>query len=326
MTELSKLQVPEEALSYDEALKATKDRLLKQLRGAPPLIRPLTAHLAKAGGKMIRAGALLACAQDKSDLINPDAVKAAAAVELLHLSTLVHDDIIDKAEKRRGIEALYLKFGEKSAVLCGDYLFCMALDLVSEIRVLEHRKDSVEKKLPRYMTDICLGELRQNQNLFNYNLTEKEYYKIIQGKTAAMFEASFDAGFMFSDEADEARELYKKLGHTIGVIFQLADDCADYEAAEKDAKKPVLSDFSKGVITLPLIYALKNEPSLIEKIKSGIKPEELKACIEAAGGLSYAHAEINRHERAAKPLLKKLDISPKKREKLNMLLSMAKGV
>jgi geranylgeranyl pyrophosphate synthase len=212
MIELTRERTPEGALYFQEAFSAVKASLPKLLREAPPIIRPLTAHLAKAAGKMIRAEALLVCAEDKRGLINPDAVKAAAAVELLHLATLVHDDIIDKAEKRRGLEALYLKFGEKNALLCGDYLFCRALDLAAEIKLLEHRKDSADRTLPHYLTEICLGELRQNQNAYNYELTEKEYFKIINGKTAAMFEASSLSALCFPMNRRSLRKSIKSLG------------------------------------------------------------------------------------------------------------------
>jgi heptaprenyl diphosphate synthase len=130
---------------------------------------------------------------------------------------------------------------------------------------------------------------------------------------------------MFSDEPEELKEVYKKLGHSIGVIFQLADDCADYEATEKAAKKPVLSDFNRGVITLPLIYALKKEPGLREKIGSGITADELKAYIDKVGGLSYTRKKISEQEKALKPLISQLDISQEKRERLSRLLNLAKG-
>jgi geranylgeranyl pyrophosphate synthase len=315
-------------LDFDAALKATGEKIKRTLRTAPPVIRPLTAHLSKAGGKMIRARALLICAAGRDGLISSDAVNAAAGVELLHLATLVHDDIIDNAATRRGIDALHRKFGEKSAVLCGDYLFCVALELASEMRLLENRKDCVDKSMTRYLTEICLGELRQNQNAGNYKITENEYYKIISGKTAALFEASFVTGFLFSDEPDAAKEDYEKIGHTIGVIFQLADDCADYEFTQKRAKKPVLSDYARGVITLPLIHALRSDPALRCRLEAGdrMPPEALKAAVEASGGLEYTHAKIKSLYKKAKALTERLDITEEKRSALLGLLSKAAGL
>jgi geranylgeranyl pyrophosphate synthase len=115
------------------------------------------------------------------------------------------------------------------------------------------------------MTEVCLGEVRQNRNKHNYRLSEREYFKIIGGKTAALFEACFNAGFILAEEDKSMREVYLEIGGNIGLIFQLADDCADYEAPRKTAKKPVLSDYSRGVVTLPLIYALKKDEACLKK-------------------------------------------------------------
>jgi geranylgeranyl pyrophosphate synthase len=275
---------------------------------------------------MIRARALLSCAMDGDGLINPDAIKAAAAVELLHLATLVHDDIIDDADKRRGIDALHKKFGEKYAVLCGDYLFSLAIDFVSSVTPPEKRVENPDLTLPHYLTEICLGELRQDQNSGNLSLSEREYFKIIRGKTAALFEASFYSGFLFSDEEDARGNLYREIGGNIGIIFQLADDLADYESTEFESKKPVLSDFSRGVVTLPLIYALKNDASLPGKIASGIEPAGLKNAIESAGGLEYTHNKITELHKKTKKVIISLDIPAIKKELLLRLLGLSSGI
>lgn len=326
MTDISKETAAADSIGFDSAVAKTEEDVRRYLKGAPPVIRHLTTHLAKATGKMIRAQALLACALQKDGRINPDAVKAAAAVELLHLATLVHDDIIDDAAKRRGIDALHRKFGEKMAVLCGDYLFCTGLDLVSSISVLENRKETADRNFPKYLSDVCLGEIHQNQNLYNYRLSENAYFKIIGGKTAALFEACFYSGFMFSDEPDSFKESYMIIGNNIGQIFQLCDDCADYEATQKQTKKPVLSDFSRGVITLPLIYALKKDKTLQDRIAEGIEPRALKAAVEAAGGLDYTHHHIDGLYKKTKKLIESLDIGTDKEDLLTRILKKSAGV
>lgn len=313
-------------LDYDNALLMTEDEIRRQLKGTPAVIRRQMSHLARAVGKNIRARVLLASAVCSDGMINSDAVKIAAAIELLHLATLVHDDIIDNAAKRRGIEALNKKFGEKSAVLCGDYLFCLAFQLAATISVQEDRKDSLDNVLPGYLTDICLGELRQSQNNYNYRLSEREYFKTISGKTGALFEASFYSGFLFSDEPDSMKNDYIKIGSSIGIIFQLADDCADYEASQRTTKKPVLSDFRQGVITLPLIFALKADSKLRERISEGIDPRKLKSAVKAAGGLSYTHIIISNYYNESKNLIASLDIAPGKKARLTSLLEKAAGV
>lgn len=334
MTDLSKniTAAPESpsadtGLGYEEALKLTEDEIRYSLKNAPKIIRRQTSYLARSEGKYIRAKAMLAVAMDNKLAIRADAVKAAASIELLHLATLVHDDIIDNAPTRRGLTSLHKKFGEKTAVLCGDYLLCLAFDLASAVSVNAEREniDTVRTLLPRYLTQILMGELKQNENNHNYDLSEREYFKIISGKTAALFEASFYAGFVFSGEPEEYKEVYLKIGNNIGLIFQLADDCSDYEASQRTAQKPVLSDFRQGVITLPLIRALSADNSLKQRL-GDIGIRELRAAVKAAGGLEYAHDKISAYRSKTEKLISSLDIAHEKKTRLTYLLNKAAGI
>ncbi len=325
MTDLSSGAAAAAGLDFDTAVAETAVQIKRMLRGAPAVIRQQTSHLSKAAGKMIRARALLCCAINTDGTISPDAVKAAASAELLHLATLVHDDIIDDADKRRGIDALHKKFGGKYAVLCGDYLFCLALEFVSTVTPRECRKSEFDKTFPHYLTEVCLGEVSQNQNNQNLRLSERAYFKIIRGKTAALFEACFYTGFLLSDEPDASKDVYKLIGGNIGTIFQLADDCADYESTHKKMKKPVLSDFKRGVVTLPLIYALKQDASLLGKIEAGLTPDALKDIVEAAGGLAYTHKKIDRLYKKTLSAIDSLDLGESKRALLTGLLDKSTG-
>jgi heptaprenyl diphosphate synthase len=315
-----------EYLAYDEALRHTQSEISHQLKSTPAVIRRLTSHLSRAVGKNIRARSLLTCAMRQDGQLVSDAVQIAAAVELLHLATLVHDDIIDNADKRRGLETLHKKFGEKAAVLCGDYLVCLALQLASAIKPHEDRYSLIPNTMPEYLTDVLAGELRQNQNNRNFALTERQYLKIITGKTAAMFEASFYAGFLLSDETESFKYQYLELGRNLGIIFQLADDCADYQAPQKTSKKPVLSDFKTGVVTLPLIYALKTDRSLHGRIMRGIEPLALKKAVESSGGLAYTHLKITEYFVKTKKIIMLLPSIPDKKDKLIALLEQSAGL
>lgn len=327
MTDTTILAAEQEVtLTFDEALRETEKEIVRQLRATPAVVVRLTGHLSRAVGKNIRAKALLTCALRQNGKIVGDTVKIAAAVELLHLATLVHDDIIDNAGFRRGIETLHKRFGEKAAVLCGDYLVCLALQLASVVNPPEERRALAPKTLPGYLADVLLGELQQNQNNRNYALTERQYLKIIKGKTAAMFEASFHAGFLLSDEADENLKKYLEIGRSMGIIFQLADDCADYESTEKSTRKPILSDFKTGVVTLPLIYALKTDKSLVDRIRNDIRPQALKNEVEALGGLGYTHLKIAEMFEKTKELISASQALPEKKDRLVSLLKTASGI
>lgn len=325
MTDLPREMSTQDRLDYETALVRTTEEMQRLLKSAPTVIRHMTTHLSKASGKMIRARALLACAICRDGRIHPNAVQAAASAELLHLATLVHDDIIDDADKRRGIDTLHRKFGEKYAVLCGDYLFCTALEFVSSISTPSHRPDTLARAFPAYLTEVCLGELRQNQNNRNYRLSEREYFKIIRGKTAALFEACFLAGFLLSDAPESSKNAYTEIGESIGMIFQLRDDCNDYTSTQKATKKPVLSDYSRGVITLPLIYAMRKDKALLARVQAGMHPPELKTAVEAAGGLAYTRTKIDQLYQKSLALLEPLDTTPFQKELLSTLLCSAAG-
>lgn len=308
-------------LRYDEALAQVKTLLFQILQSAPKTVREQTSHISGSTGKSIRAASLIVCSEDRNGVINPDAVKLAAAVELLHLATLVHDDVIDDAGTRRGIETLHRKFGKKNAVICGDYLFCLALKTASDV---SGKKNYLENDLPDYMSRICLGELRQNQNNRNFNLTVPGYLRIIEGKTAALFEASFYAGSRLCEEEKTDAGLYQKLGHTIGMIFQLTDDCIDYESDEEKAKKPVLSDFEQGVITLPLIYAFLKNPELKTKAEQGtLQKEELIREVRGANGLSLTKLLSGRYYEKAKRMIAKLAATDPKKDRIKGILEKA---
>lgn len=319
---INETDFPTERLEYSEALRLTELEIRKLLKAAPLLIRPQTSHLAQATGKGIRAQALLACAMGGDGLVRRDAVNAAAAIELLHLATLIHDDIIDNADIRRGISALHVKFGEKTAVLCGDYLFCLAFDLVSSIPPRQTTRDKMGSVLPSYFTEICLGEIRELSNTGNLDLTEREYFRIIAGKTAALFQASFHAGFLLSDEPPEAGDIYIEIGKQLGMLFQLVDDCLDFLSSKKKVKKPVLTDCRRGVVTLPLIYALQADKTLRGKIENGISEQELKVAVIEAGGIEYTQDKIREYHSKAKKLIFSLGFENKK-SKLELLLDKA---
>lgn len=307
-----------EPLSFSDAFVAVQDEIREKLVSSPPVIRAFTKHLAKTRGKYIRAYSLLTCAQNRDGAIHPDAVKISVALELLHLATLVHDDVIDDAKTRRGAETIQIKFGKRPAVICGDYLFCLALQSASGVSARDEA--DLRALLPDYMSRICLGELKQNMNNRNLDLTPAQYYQIISGKTAALFEASFFGGFVLSGEDRERGELYKQLGHHIGMIFQLTDDCADYELNYEQTKKPVKSDFEQGVITLPLIYTLDVKKELREKAQGGMSASDIVEAVRDAGGLIYTRTVVKKHYKKAMRIIELLDVSEEKQTRVTEIL------
>ncbi len=305
-------------LTFDVACESTKDEVKRVLSASPVIIKQYTRHLLGAQGKFIRATSLLACALNEQDRIEGNAVKFAAATEILHLATLVHDDIIDNADVRRGIPSLQKKFGKRTAVICGDYLLSVALNMAASA---PYREEYSNFDLPGYVAQICYGELSQHMNNGNLDLSVFEYLKIISGKTAALFESSFYVGASISGcDADQIKR-YKRLGWYTGMIFQLMDDCNDFESTQKIAKKTVQSDYEQNVITLPLIHALNNSQALKDRMRAhAITREELNEAVVTWGGLDYTHQLAERYFAKCTQIVDMLAMTDEKRVRITAIL------
>lgn len=304
---------------FDSAYKVMSGEVERQLLKAPAVIRNYTSHLAKAKGKFIRAVALLTCSMDGENLIPEAAVTLATAVELLHLATLVHDDVIDDADLRRGVETLQKKFGKKAAVICGDYLLSMALRIAVS---MDGREEYTNNMMPDYLSRICKGELLQEINNRNFALSPFRYLTIIKGKTAALFEASFYGGAVLSTKDKKQLQYYKRAGNYTGMIFQLMDDCMDYEMKQEHIGKNVQSDYEEGVVTLPLIYTMEQDPALKELVKQGrIEVEDICAAVHREGGTVYTRELAERYYKKAIDVIGKLDLSEMKRDKMTAVLN-----
>ena len=309
-----------EPIAFDASLDLAKTLMDEALSSTPAPFRPRTAYLTQSPGKFLRAYALIACAEEESG-VRPSVAKAAAAVELLHLATLVHDDVIDNAGTRRGLKTLMKKFGAHQAVITGDYIFCLALRLAAEAAVNER---NTTEDLPRVMEKICMGELLQSINHRNFALSGNGYLRIIAGKTAALFEGSFLVGAMLGETSRPEAKKYAKIGWHLGMIFQLMDDCMDYESTAEQAKKPVLSDFEQGVVTLPLIVAMKKSPDIRDRAYAGnISKEEIRQSVTQTGGLAFARRVSRLYYERAMRLLTELNAPARKKEKLGELLFQA---
>jgi heptaprenyl diphosphate synthase len=310
-----------EVLTYEEAISLVKKEVDRSLTKSPLLIREYLTHLSLSQGKFIRAVSLIVCAQDKEGMVDPNAVNIAAAIEIIHLASLVHDDVIDNAELRRGKATLQKKYGKKTAVICGDYLLSLALRMISDI---SNKKDYLDLELPDYIGKLCLGELNQHINNHNLNLSIFQYLKIISGKTAALFEASFFAGAVMAKCSEKETLKYKQIGYYIGMIFQLSDDCIDFDTTVEEANKPVQSDYEQGVITLPLIHAfLKNKKFKEKAVESGVTREEINIEVNKTEGLKFTKLMIQKYYKKAMKRLDELELCEDKKEKMVAILNKA---
>jgi heptaprenyl diphosphate synthase len=197
----------------------------------------------------------------------------------------------------------------------------VALRLAASI---QNKQQYLDMEISDYTVRICAGELLEQINNGNYDLTVYQYLKIISGKTAALFEASFFAGAVLSGCEQAQLNLYKKLGHYLGMVFQLIDDCMDFEASSDVAQKPVQADFDKDVITLPIIQAFKEEAGLKQKARErSITKEELSQAVYKTGSLKYTRMVARKYYNKYKRILSKMDIIQEKQHGLLEILDNA---
>ncbi len=285
----------------------SKQLVEQALRQSDGIISDIMEHLTLTGGKNFRAMLLLAAAADENGDVQKNALLSAAAVEILHLATLVHDDVIDDAEIRRGQKSVQAQYGKKSAVICGDFLFCKCFLLVAEVSVqFQHKFADIAKA----MTKICLGELKQFKHNGDISLSLRGYLKIIAGKTSALFSLALYSGSIIGGYDEKYARCLALFGYYIGMIFQLTDDCMDYETDVKTAKKPVKHDLEQGVITLPLIYAITKKPELKEIIKNHTAQKDFNGVILEViklGGVTKTQDLAERYYQKAKKVVSRIE-------------------
>lgn len=244
----------------------------------------------------------------------------AAAIEMLHMATLVHDDVIDDAKTRRGQETLQSKYGKDYAVYIGDYLFCVTFKLLST-----HSSSLASIKIDsKAMERICLGEIDQMNSKFLVDTSVKKYLSRIQGKTAELFSLSFYSGASESGCEEKLSKQFWQIGHNIGMAFQIIDDILDYSSEGSILGKPVAADIKQGIFNLPLIYAMEKNKDEFKAIleKEVITDEDVSNIMELVvkyKGVEKAMELAEKYTNKAFKLINKLPENPYK----NILLELA---
>jgi heptaprenyl diphosphate synthase len=248
----------EENPEIADEMKAVEEFIRRSTMSRNRLLENIAGELVGAGGKRLRPAFVVLSAR----FGNYDREKVlpfAGAVEILHTATLVHDDIIDRAGTRRGIPTVSQKYGVDMAVYTGDFLFTKALLMLSQ-NASTDRLDLVG----RAVKTICEGEVDQFQERYDINTSILSYLKRINKKTAVLFAASCLLGAQASECSDETSKWLGRFGFCFGMAFQIRDDLLDCLSEDEAAGKPVGSDLPAGVITMPVIYALRSSSRLRE--------------------------------------------------------------
>ena len=231
-------------------LQACNRAIVARMDSPVALIPQLAAHIVAAGGKRLRPLLTLASAKLCGYADGARHVDLAACVEFIHTATLLHDDVVDESQLRRGLASANAIFGNKASVLVGDFLFARAFQLMVEDGSL-----AVLAILSRAAATIAEGEVLQLQTQNDLTTTEARYLEVIQGKTAALFAAACEVGAVIADRPAVEQAALAAYGMNLGIAFQLVDDALDYVANEATLGKTVGDDFREGKVTLPVLAA-----------------------------------------------------------------------
>lgn len=258
------------------------------------LLSQVLEHIKKKAGKRMRPMLILLSAKNYG-AISDVTLHSAVGLELLHTASLVHDDVVDESEERRGQASVNAVYNNKVAVLVGDYLLSTAL-----LNVALTGNNKIVRYLAELGRTLSRGEILQLSNIRSEEISEDVYYEVIKQKTAALFEACCAIGALSAGASDEEIEKAKQFGQNLGIIFQIRDDIFDYYDSE-EIGKPTGNDMAEGKLTLPVIYAINksNMPSIItlaKKVKSRtINSDEIAVLVEYTkehGGIEYAEERM----------------------------------
>jgi octaprenyl-diphosphate synthase len=285
--------------------------LARTLHNARPGVAQLIDHLGHYRGKRLRPALLLLTAQ-ASGRVTAAHHTLAAVVEMIHTATLVHDDVLDSASVRRHVPTVNALWGNQTSILLGDYLFTHAFHLTSTLG------DAQACRLIGEATNrVCAGELHQICQRGNLELTEQEYFDIVEGKTAELTACCCKLGALFSGKQAEVVERLTAYGRGLGVAFQIADDLLDLVGEERTTGKSLGTDLEQQKLTLPLVYLLENaSPELATRVRQILgnsanhKREALRPILQESGALAYAQRRAEEIASEARSELACLPASP----------------
>jgi octaprenyl-diphosphate synthase len=241
---------------FTEDIEKVNKIIMNFASGKSPLIHEISSHLVNSGGKRIRPLLLMIANNlfhhnQVQNSLNDNVYYLASAIEMIHTATLLHDDVVDNSEVRRGKKTANSLWDNKSSILVGDYLFSIAFQLMVKTKNIE-----ALALLSKVSSEIADGEVMQLENFAEINLTIEKYLEIINSKTAILFSASTEVAGIINSASCEEIDSLKIFGKNLGIIFQIVDDILDYIGDENSIGKQLGDDFFEGKITLPIIITI----------------------------------------------------------------------
>ncbi|MGB3654903.1 MAG: solanesyl diphosphate synthase [Rivularia sp. (in: cyanobacteria)] len=293
---------------------------LKQLVGNDhPILSLAAEHLFGAGGKRIRPAIVLLVSRAtllQSD-ITPRHRRLAEITEMIHTASLVHDDVVDESEKRRGVDTVHSLFGNRIAILAGDFLFAQASWYLANLNNLD-----VVKLLSQVIMDLATGEIQQAVNRFDVDISMDTYLQKTYYKTATLFANSSKAAGILSEVSEETAENLYEYGRNLGLAFQIVDDIFDFTSSTDKLGKPAGSDLKSGNLTAPVLYALEEKPNLEALIEREFTQagdlEQALALIEDSKGIQRSRDLAANHAKLAVEHMGQLPSSPTRQALIDM--------
>lgn len=303
MTTLEKISLP-----VAEDLHRFKIAYRQSLHSSNPLLQEIVAHVTKSSGKMMRPILVFLSAQLCGG-VTEKTIRSAVALELLHVASLIHDDVVDNSAERRGLPSVMAKFENKAAVLGGDFFLSTALCEAVASQTL-----GVVETISNLGKILIEGEMLQLTESRNPSFKEENYFSIIKCKTAALFSASSKLGAISAaNQTSENVEKLTKLGEYIGICFQIKDDLLDLQP-DNETGKPYGNDIQEGKITLPLLYsynhASEEERKYISECILEKNVDKIIQIVNENGGIEYANMILGRYYSKAIKILEEFPASP----------------
>lgn len=274
-------------LNLDSHLEAFEILLRESVEVDDVLLSEVSRHLMNAGGKRIRPVLAITSAAAGGAEINRDVLLSGIAVELVHLGSLYHDDVMDDATDRRNVESVNYRWGNLIAIVAGDYLLAKAAGIAARLG------QEIAELLANTLGDLCAGQILEAQTAFSLTRTDDSYFKAISGKTASLMATACRIGALAANLDRDYTDIVTKIGRNLGMVFQIRDDILDLVAtAEVLGKKPA-QDLIEGIYTLPVIEAL-NSPygaeleSLLSRTMDDSSVDKAVKIILSSGGISMA--------------------------------------
>lgn len=236
----------------------TLDKVLrKELDSSYPFLSRLSRYILSSPGKLLRPALVFLSSRAVGSRDVEKSVNLAAAIEIIHTATLIHDDIIDKGIYRRGKETVNVKWGNNISILFGDYLFSTSFRLLSHLNI-----PIIFSYLTSVTNRICEGEMKQLRMTFRRNMSEEDYLEIIEKKTASLMSASCKTAAILAEAKGAQIKGLEEFGRNFGIAYQIIDDCQDLIGDEKDVGKTLGMDLEQGKSTLPIIYLMHSKKKL----------------------------------------------------------------